>query len=671
MGTLRRRACGRLVPGGGGVNATDRETPRPRVMRVAHHAVVSAWRDRERGLRALGARVELFSARRWNEGGRETDLDPEGERWVHGVATLGSHPNAFVYDPRRLWRGLRARPDILDLHEEPFALATAEILALRGLAGSRAPYILYSAQNIEKRYPLPFRWFERYALRHAAGAYVCNVEAGEILRRKGLRGPAALIPLGVDVDRFSPRERSAPGDRPVVGYVGRLERHKGVDVLLRAAAVRPTWHLRITGDGPAREELHALAVELGIIDRVDFLGFAAGADLAERYRELDVLAVPSRPVPGWLEQFCRVAVEAMASGVPVVASRSGAIPDVVGESGVLVEPDDPDLLAAGVDSSLASWTEFRAQGLAASQEYTWERVAVLHEELYRRVVPGRDSGADAPPQVVVVAYGPSDLLRGALEALEGRFPLTIVDNSSLDETAALAAEHGAVYVDAGSNIGFGAAVNVALDSLAKRGLEAQDVLLLNPDARISPAAVTAMHAHLHASRDRAAVGATQTEPGSNEPVRVWWPFPSPARAWLEAIGLGRFNRAHGFAIGSVLMLRSEAIADVGRFDERFFLYAEEVDWQRRAVNAGWTIHVAPVTATHIGAGTSTNNEVRERLFHASAQTYQRKHFGPLGWRIYQAAVVAGSAARAVLLPGDSGRAARRRLQHYASVAGPL
>lgn len=635
-----------------------------RVLRVAHHAVVSAWRERERELRRRGSDVELFSARRWNEGGRTLELRAGDDRFVHGVATVGTHPNAFLYNPVPLWRALAAGPDLIDLHEEPFALATAEILLLRALRRSPAPYILYSAQNIEKRYPIPFRWFESYALRHAAGAYVCNAEAGEILTRKGLRGPAVLIPLGVDVEQFRPADRSKPGAEPVIGYVGRLEAHKGVDVLLRAAATRPAWRLRITGDGPQREELEELADALGIRDRVEFLGFADDGALAERYRELDVLAVPSRPWPGWLEQFCRVAVEAMASGVPVVASRSGAIPDVVVDAGVLVEPDDEIALAAGVDEALASWDTFVARGLAHSREFTWQRVADLHAELYRRILPAKDSGKGRAPQVIVVAYGSSELLAGALEELGDGFPVTIVDNSSSAATRALAAERGAHYIDPGANLGFGAGVNVGLDSLAERGLAGDDVLLLNPDARIDAAAVKTMVDMLHASPRTAAVGATQTDPQNGEPVRVWWPFPHPLRAWIEAIGLGRMNRARGFAIGSVLALRAEAIADVGRFDERFFLYAEEVDWQKRAVDNGWRIVVADVEATHIGAATSSDGDLRDRLFHASARKYQRKHFGAWGWQVYRAAIVFGSALRGVLLPGARGAAARWRAQLY-------
>lgn len=636
-----------------------------RVLRIAHHGVVAQWRERERELRDLGEDVTLVSARRWNEGGRRVSFESEGDEFVTVARTLGAHPNAFVYDPRPLWRALGGHPDLIDLHEEPCSLATAEILLLRALRRLRAPYVLYSAQNLDKRYPVPFRWFESRALRGAAGAYVCNRDAGEILVRKGLRGPAVLIPLGVDMTAFTPRSGEGPRVDAVIGYIGRLEENKGVSVLLRGAALRPGWRVEITGDGPQRAELERLARALGIADRVEFRGFARGDAVAAAFRRLDVVVVPSLPWPSWREQFCRVAVEAMASGVPVVASRSGAIPDVVAGAGILVPPDDVAALAAGVDQALVPerWTALRAEGLARAHEFTWKRVASQQQRFYREVTDPGGARRDRAPQVVVVAYGDPAMLSGALQELGDGFPITIVDNSSSPVTRELAARHQAHYVDPGRNLGFGGGVNTALRSLAERGVHGDDVLLLNPDARIDSAGVARMTARLHTAIDIAAVGATQSDP-DGAPARVWWPFPAPWRAWLEAVGLGRLDRAHGFAIGSVLLLRAEAIARVGMFDERFFLYAEEVDWQKRAVAGGWRIAVADVAAIHAGGGTSGDDRLREALFFASTEVYQRKHFGAAGWFSFRVAMIAGAAVRAILLTGERRGDARRRLRIF-------
>ena len=173
------------------------------------------------------------------------------------VATLGTHPALFAYDPRPLWKSMGETWDVIDLHEEPFAVSTLQALLIRRLRRQRAPYALYSAQNIEKRYPIPFRWWERWALRHARALIVCNTEAGEICRRKGFPGVPDVIPLGVDVDHLIPADRQPPRARaPVqVGYVGRLAAHKGVEVLLDTVAAYPALEVTLVGAGPQEAEL--------------------------------------------------------------------------------------------------------------------------------------------------------------------------------------------------------------------------------------------------------------------------------------------------------------------------------------------------------------------------------------------------------------------------------
>lgn len=660
-----------------------------RVLRVSHSAVVTQWRERERELRRLGVDVQLCSARTWNEAGMPVPLvvRPDEAGWVTGVATVGGHPALFLWDPRPLWSALGEQWDLLDLHEEPFALGTAQILLLArlravcdrlsGRPDRRTPYVLYSAQNLDKRYPPPFGLLQRLVLRAAAGAYPCNDAAATLLRRRGLAGRAAVVPLGFAAEHFAPDpRRRAPGaGGPVVlGYAGRLSAHKGLDVLLGAAIAQPRIRLRIAGSGPLADALVARVADLGLGARVEIAGGLDQEALPGFYRGLDVLAVPSLTTPGWIEQFGRVVVEAMACGIPVVASDSGALPDLVAGVGHLVPPGDPAALAAAACAMVdepGAWNAARERGLARASRCTWTAVAQAQFALYRSAVAGApDTAATLTPteprpvEVVVVAYGAPELLDRALAPMAG-LPVTVVDNSSDPQVHGVCRARGVRLIDPGANLGFAAAVNLALvDRLAPGA----DVLLLNPDARIEPADVAALSAALRVDPALASVAPAQAD-RAGRPARVGWPFPSPAGHWLDALGLGRLRRRDDYVIGSVLLLRAEALEQVGGFDDGFFLYAEETDWARRASRLGWRHTVVPEAwATHDGAGTSTDPDRREAQFAAGQERYVRKHFGRLGWASARLALVLGSAVRA-LAPGGERRAlARRRLGYF--VSGP-
>lgn len=678
-----------------------------KVLRVSHSAVVSTWRERERQLRRRGVDVLLLSARSWDEGGTIVPLVPDPGEKVRGVGTVGTHPALFAYDPRAIWRALGHRWDVIDIHEEPFSVATAQILALRRLRSfltrqPPAPVVLYSAQNITKRYPPPFRWMEAWALRTAAAVSVCNEEAGRICVAKGLRGHLEVIPLGIDLDVFSPASPRAarratpvpaPGPQPtgeatnppspvVVGYAGRLAPHKGVDVLIRAVAADRRLHLRLAGGGPQEAALRALAEVAG--GRVTFVGTLDERELPEFYRGLDVLAVPSLDTPTWVEQFGRVAVEAMACGVPVVASRSGALPDVVGKAGLLVEQGDPvalgeALVQVGTDPVLAA--RLREEGAAQAAACSWPEVARRYHQMYSTITDrharsaagaagaARTSGVGEPPEIIVVAYGSPELLRAALAPLAGRYAMTVVDNSSLPQIREVTEAAGGRYLDPGCNGGFGAGVNYAL---AHRQLPGRDVLLLNPDAVVLPDDVATLHHGLRTDDRAASAGPVQVGTDGS-PARVRWPYPSPLGSWVEAVGLGRLRPVptdRSFVIGSLLLLRAEALDEVGGFDERFFLYAEETDWALRATRRGWRHVVVPqARAVHVGGATSEDPHTRETYFHASQERYMRKHYGATGWWLAQTAVVLGSAGRSLMLRGPARATARRRLRLY--LHGPV
>jgi GT2 family glycosyltransferase len=276
---------------------------------------------------------------------------------------------------------------------------------------------------------------------------------------------------------------------------------------------------------------------------------------------------------------------------------------------------------------------------------------------------------EAPPvepaalRVLVVAYGDPGPLDECLGALEGNYPVVVVDNSSSPATRDVVARVGATYLDPGENLGFAAAVNLGLGATP---LPDADVLLLNPDAVISVGDVERLRAALHAEPTIACVAPAQHRPGSDTSAPVCWPFPTPSGTWTEALGLGRFARRWGYVIASVLLVRGRALVDVGGLDEGFFLYAEEADWERRATLRGWTVSYCPdASAVHAGAATDPDAARREVRFHSGVETYVRKWHGALGWRSYQAATVL-TALRRAAVSRQRRRASLRLVLLYAS-----
>jgi GT2 family glycosyltransferase len=267
--------------------------------------------------------------------------------------------------------------------------------------------------------------------------------------------------------------------------------------------------------------------------------------------------------------------------------------------------------------------------------------------------------------VVVVAYGAADALDNALAGLAPAVEVTVVDNSSSEAVRAAAKRHRANYVDAEANLGFGAGANVALRRLLPG--EPRDVVLLNPDAVLNPRDLETMVCFLNRPENkRVAAVAPRLVSDDGSEQRVVWPFPTPARAWAIAVGLGDLPARRTFVVGTVLLLRWEALQDVGLFDERFFLYAEETDWQRRAAERGWASAVCrEAVAVHAGAGTSEDPLRRESLFHAAQETYVRKWHGSLGWAVYRAAALLGALARSVVLTGERRTRAAQRATLYA------
>jgi glycosyltransferase involved in cell wall biosynthesis len=179
--------------------------------------------------------------------------------------------------------------------------------------------------------------------------------------------PVVTIPNGIDLDLYRPLPSPRSGNEFVIGCMSRLVPGKGVEDVLVAAqtAISRGAQLRIAGDGPERSKLERLAEELGIREKVSFVGWMRyPSDVEAFWQECDVaITAPN----AWVEAFGLVAVEAMACGKPVVGTRTGALSETIvhGRTGVLAEPGDTDELAAALLAYLDDHSLVVAHGAAA------------------------------------------------------------------------------------------------------------------------------------------------------------------------------------------------------------------------------------------------------------------------------------------------------------------
>jgi glycosyltransferase involved in cell wall biosynthesis len=308
-----------------------------------------------------------------------------------------NRPHVMFYG--RSLRRLLAEPwDVVHCWEEPFVVAGGQVA--RWTRSARLIY--YTFQNLAKRYPPPFGWLERYAIRKSAG-WIAAGHAVEktLLGRSGYADrPHRIIPPGVDVDAYRPSAADGKEIRralgwsdsgpPVLGYLGRFVPEKGLHLLTAALdAQRIPWRALFVGGGKLEQDLRTWAAKYAD-DRVRIVT-GVPHDVVPRYlNAMDVLAAPSQTTAHWREQFGRMLIEAMACGVPVVGSDSGEIPFVVGDAGEVV-----------AEADLGAWTQVlgqlfdnasRRSELAergrerAQQVFSWAVIARAHLDFFEHLL---------------------------------------------------------------------------------------------------------------------------------------------------------------------------------------------------------------------------------------------------------------------------------------------
>ncbi len=294
------------------------------------------------------------------------------------------------YYPRLDERLAQFQPDILHMDEEPYNVATWR--AIKQAKRRNICTLFFSWQNIDRDYPYPFRAMEGWVLRQVDYAIVGNEAAAGVWRAKGYQGPIRVIPqFGVDPDLFHPPAGRDPERVFTIGVAGRLVTEKGVDIVLEALArLSGRWRLRIAGEGPERRALERMARDLRIDERVQFDGAIPNMQMPAYLRELDALVLASRTRPRWKEQFGRILIEAMATGVAVAGAASGEIPNVIGDAGLVFPEGDVAALSAALSRLLHESGLREALGRAGRQRvlqhYTQAQIAAATVDVYRALL---------------------------------------------------------------------------------------------------------------------------------------------------------------------------------------------------------------------------------------------------------------------------------------------
>lgn len=311
------------------------------------------------------------------------EIAPPEAGTTHELAAVG------LRGDRRTWmayRGVRAlvgtvRPDLVHVLNEPWS-----VVALQATHAGAPHVVVQGIENLWDQGGAPEvrarRLLTRHNLRRSSGFVSWNTQGAAWSRQWGLRSTSPTLVLCAEpprLERFRhPERRRSEGrgqwglgeDEFVVGYVGRLVAEKGLDWLLaswKAAALADNARLVFVGQGPLEPVIRSAAAT---DDRIRLVGPVPLDHVPSVMASLDALVLPSRTTKGWSEQYGRVITEAMASGVPVIASDSGAIPEVVGDAGILVREGSVEELAAGlarVGSDPAERERLRRAGYARAE----------------------------------------------------------------------------------------------------------------------------------------------------------------------------------------------------------------------------------------------------------------------------------------------------------------
>ena len=316
---------------------------------------------------------------------RMAPLDTRLSRFIH----------VFSYDGAKLRALIReGQFDVVHAWEEPYVFAGYQIA--KALKHSATRFCFRTAQSYVKRYPPPFSHFERAVLARSQGWIAGASLVFEAMLKKGFpRETGRVLNLAVDAKEFQPLSSAARAqvlqelglEPPVVGFVGRLTKAKGLEILMQAmerVGRSRQWSLLLLGSGDYERKVREWATRNGWPERLKVL-LAKHGDVPRYLGCMDLMVAPSQTMKNWREQFGRMIIEAFACGVPVIGSDSGEIPYVIGDAGRVVGEADVASWANTISELLdspAARQELSQRGLYRAPKYSVATIAEQYREYY-------------------------------------------------------------------------------------------------------------------------------------------------------------------------------------------------------------------------------------------------------------------------------------------------
>jgi L-malate glycosyltransferase len=332
------------------------------------------------------------------------------DRWI---GPLYSHTTDIYQGPRAEHKALRSlfigkeslylfatrlkesietfQPDIVHVEQGTYAAVFAQVLHLCYKVAPNAKATFFTWWNLPTPVKGIKRVLEQYNLKRSACAIAGNADAAHLLEQKGFDRPIHVMPqIGVSLDDYvEPQDRklkeSLGLEGFVVGYIGRLAEEKGVGDLIKSMeGTADKWTLLTVGAGSMESDLVAVKAS-GAIRNVH-VPSVRNEDVPRYLKLLDVLVLPSRKTPEWMEQFGHILIEAMAAGVPVIGASTGEIPNVIGDAGIIVRPEAPEEISAALED-LAEDQQHRYLLASRGRErverfYTHDQIARQQIEVY-------------------------------------------------------------------------------------------------------------------------------------------------------------------------------------------------------------------------------------------------------------------------------------------------